>query len=227
MAENFVDLVGTIGAVLLFAFMAVFIVTYSLGLRKNKQLLEKYYTLVNEWVKTRFKVVERRIYKFNGFRLKCVPTDAPLERLDVSLYLANRENPLYYAISKVKPRHDVFVCEAYFKAKPRFSMEIFNPRKVVLDSGMETVATIGELEVRASNAEAALSLLREGIKEDVERLRDVIIRVSLRSGKPHLVYSFTANESKLVSALSLVEKIGRHFKPARPRPKFLEEGRLT
>ncbi|MEM1659173.1 MAG: hypothetical protein QXK94_09085 [Candidatus Jordarchaeales archaeon] len=221
MAENFVDLAGTIGAVLLFAFMAAFIVTYSLGLKKNKQLLEKYYTLVNEWVKTRFKVVDRRVYKFNGFRLKCVSTDIPLERLDVSLYLANRENPLYYIVSKAKPRYDVFVCEAYFKARPRFSMEIFNPKKVVLDCSMETVAKIGELEVRAPGADAVLNLL-EDIKEHVESLKDIIIRVSLRSGKPHLIYSFVANESKLVSALSLVEKIGWHFRPVRPRPKFLE-----
>ncbi|MBS7247466.1 MAG: hypothetical protein QXN15_08955 [Candidatus Jordarchaeales archaeon] len=208
---------------MLFAFMLAFIVSYSLGLRKNKVLLEKYYTLVNEWVRERFRVIEKRRYRLSGFKVRCKSNDAPLESLDITLYLVNRENLLHHIVSKFKPHDDVFLCEANFKARPRFSMEIIRPEKDGLNEKMKKVAVIGRLEVWASDSEAASSLLEGDIQDEVERLNDVIIRVSLRGEKPHLIYSFTPTENKLVAALRLAEKFGEHFKPVKPKPRFLRE----
>lgn len=208
---------------MLFAFMAAFVVAYSLGLRKNRMLLEKYYTLVNEWVKEGFRVIDRKTYRLSGFKVRCKSIAAPLESLDITLYLVSRENLLHYLVSKFKPHDDVFLCEANFRVKPRFSMEIINPERVSLDGGMEKVAVVGELEVWASDADAALKLLESGIREEIEKLSDVLIRASLRGDKPHFVYSFTPSKSKLVTALKLAEKFGEHFRPAKPKPKILKE----
>ncbi len=222
-ASGTIDFAGTLGAILLFAFMIVFVVCYSLGLRKNKVLLEKYYTLVNEWVKERFNVVEKRRYRLSGFKVRCKSKSAPLESLDITLYLVGRENLLHHIVSKFRPHNDVFLCKANFRARPRFSMEIIDPKKVSLNEEMEKVAVIGGLEVWTSDGEAALSLLEGDIRGEFERLSDIIIRASLRSERPHFVYSFTPSESKLIAALRLAEKFGERFKPVKPKPKFLRQ----
>ncbi|MBS7287473.1 MAG: hypothetical protein KIH01_01660 [Candidatus Freyarchaeota archaeon] len=217
-----IDLVGTVGALLLFVFIAAFMAAYSLGLRKNRMLLEEYYTLVSEWVKEGFRVIDKKTYRLSGFKIRCKSMGAPLESLDITLYLVSRENLLHHLVSKFKPHDDVFLCEANFRVKPRFSMEIINPERVSLSGGMEKVAVVGELEVWASDADAASKLLERGIREEIEELSGSLIRASLRDDRPHLVYSFTPSKSKIVAALKLAEKFGEHFRPAKPKPKILK-----
>lgn len=219
MFESFSDVLGAVGALLLFAFMVSFTVAYSLGLRKNKILLEKYYTLVNEWINGKFKIVDQRIYRLSGFKVKCKSKGSSLEKMDLTLYLVNRENLLHHIISRFKPHSDVFLCEANFKAKPRFSMEIFNPRKVALPERMDRVMVLGGLEIWSSSAEEAIRVV-EAVKSEVEELGENILRVSLRREVPHLIYSFTPSETKLLVALSFAEKLGDQFKQVKPKPKF-------
>nr|MDO8062960.1 hypothetical protein [Candidatus Freyrarchaeum guaymaensis]HDO81303.1 hypothetical protein [Candidatus Bathyarchaeota archaeon] len=216
------DLLVSVAALVFLGFMTAFTVNYFVGLRRNRRLMEKYWTLLNEWFKEGFRVVGHKAYRLSGFNVKCKAKREPLDDLDVTLYLVSRENLLHHVVSRFRPHSDMFLCKANFKAKPRLSMEIFNPSKVEAPGeGMLKVDDLDGLEVWASNVDAAKEILeRGGLKGEVTRVKDLIVRISVRREKPHLIYSFTPSETKTVTALRLAEEVGKCLKPSRPKPKI-------
>ncbi|MEM3771732.1 MAG: hypothetical protein QXW80_05435 [Candidatus Micrarchaeia archaeon] len=161
----------------LIGLVIVFAILFALGLKANSGAIVKYAEQIRAASSSYCKFVGFRRYS-RGFKALCVPKEErPLSRIDVTVSLTWRENPMYYLLFPfTKDRDKIFVWGTLVK-KSSFNIEIFKIGYKYRDfnksleqinlSGLEMVAVtndLGKLKDVLSKIEAYLFASKNCIK---------------------------------------------------------------
>jgi len=187
----------------LIAVVVVFAILFAVGLRANSNAIVKYAEQIRNVSSPFCKFVGFRRYS-RGFKALCIPKEGgSFSRIDVTLSLTWRENPMYYLLSPIlRDRDHIFVWGTLTRRYP-INMQVCKRgyfKQLKLDKGFEKIDlsrfnmvvvtddvdkakdVIGRIEESLSASENCISLL--SIKEDeawVKIVGDIVDEHSIKS----------------------------------------------
>ncbi len=110
----------------LFTVIILFAILFAIGLRVNSSLMRKYAEQIKDISLPFCKFVGFRRYG-RGFQALCMLKDPkPFTRIDTTLSLTWRENPMYYILSPITKDKDRIFVWGTLRKKPRFNLQIYN-----------------------------------------------------------------------------------------------------
>ncbi|KPV62851.1 MAG: hypothetical protein AOA65_1572 [Candidatus Bathyarchaeota archaeon BA1] len=202
--------------------MSIFFMgAYAIGSRRNYKIQKKVWSTLSKELKPFCKSVKHQGFGSSGFRVGCLPENAPISKLEVTVTLLAREMPLYYVYSKFKGRHDKIIIRSNFRKPPKFRIEIQKEWMITKEMQqslmeLEEIKLNGfpkTLKMRAPEKHQVAKLFSsKALLANLQRLNGCIERLSIMHEEPQLLLICALRENLIQPLLKLVTQLGEGVK---------------
>jgi len=199
----------------------MFIIAYTVGAFRNRQLLVKYSKIVKKQLQPKSEYVGFRPLGSSGLRvLGNMNKVAPLSRIEIAISLVDRENIMHYPLALITKEHDRLTVWGFPRVKPAFSLEVcarigrpFQKRSLELtlkDSTLDQGEVKKFFHIASSNEIKARDILCDDeFACSLLHAKDFLRYLLVDEAKSHIFLTGKLTEESLGLLLDVVMASGR------------------